>query len=411
MAGGAAKIVLGARSAVFAPIPQGSLGIVIVDEEHDGSYKQDQAPRYHGRDVAVRRAQLEGCPVVLGSATPSLESWYNATERDVYTLHELPHRVPGLRRPTVHVVDFAEERRKRRDRRVHLLGPILEEALRRTLQGGGQALLLLNRRGYANYIACPDHGCGWVMTCDDCDVTVVYHRCAVQRSALEHGRRQRGRERRAPALVVERRPGQPLEPAHREGDVGDLVALDALEDARAFDVARVSKACGEARAVLEVGALEAESLERDEGRGVGRRPDALPEPVAHGEVPDRTPQPLEVRAVQSEVHQLLPAEPQEPATELERRLGEGEDGPGEQLGRLQLVVQERVDQPRAGLGARGRLGRAAAAPGDAQLARTARPLDAARGRVRLPIPGRLRRRELGSQLDGVDQVPAIACPA
>ena len=176
VASGEAKIVLGARSAVFAPIPQGSLGIVIVDEEHDGSYKQDQAPRYHGRDVAVRRAQLEGCPVVLGSATPSLESWYNATERDVYTLHELPRRVPGLRRPTVHVVDFAEERRKRRDRRVHLLGPILEEALRRTLQAGGQALLLLNRRGYANYIACPDHGCGWVMTCDDCDVTVVYHR-------------------------------------------------------------------------------------------------------------------------------------------------------------------------------------------------------------------------------------------
>jgi primosomal protein N' (replication factor Y) len=175
-ADGRAHIVLGARSAVFAPVRTEDLGLVIVDEEHDGSYKQDQAPRYHGRDVAVRRAQLAPCPIVLGSATPSLESWFNATDRGLYQLHRLPERVSGMRLPTVRVVDLAAERRARRDHRVHLLGPVLEDALRRTLDGGGQALLLLNRRGYANYIACPDQVCGWVMNCLHCDVTMVYHK-------------------------------------------------------------------------------------------------------------------------------------------------------------------------------------------------------------------------------------------
>jgi len=190
VADGDASLIIGARSAVFAPIPDGRLALVIVDEEHDGSYKQDSAPRYHGRDVAIRRAQLAGCPVLLGSATPSLESWHNATQREQFALHRLPQRAPGLRTPHVVVVDFAEERRHRRDRRVHLLGPRLEEALRRVLEtpgpdrsvdgadggmGGGQAILLLNRRGYANYIACPDHRCGWTMSCDHCDAAMVCH--------------------------------------------------------------------------------------------------------------------------------------------------------------------------------------------------------------------------------------------
>jgi primosomal protein N' (replication factor Y) len=173
---GTADIVLGARSAVFAPVDDARLGLIIVDEEHDGSYKQDQVPRYHGRDVAVRRAQLAGCPILLGSATPSLESWHNATEHGSYALHRLEGRVPGMRLPTVTVVDFAEQRRQRRDRHVHLLGPVLESALDQTLQADAQALLLLNRRGFANYIACPDQNCGWVLTCDDCDVTMVYHK-------------------------------------------------------------------------------------------------------------------------------------------------------------------------------------------------------------------------------------------
>ncbi|UCD76196.1 MAG: primosomal protein N' [Phycisphaerales bacterium] len=192
-AAGEAGIVLGARSAVFAPIPDGDLGLIVVDEEHDGSYKQDQTPRYHGRDVAIRRAQIADCPIVLGSATPSLESWHNAAEKQTYRLHRLPDRVPGLRLPKVKVVDFVEERRKRTDRRVHLLGPILESAIDRTLQSGGQVLLLLNRRGYANYIACPDQTCGWLMTCDHCDVTVVYHlRLPAAAAPAEPGRQREG---------------------------------------------------------------------------------------------------------------------------------------------------------------------------------------------------------------------------
>lgn len=172
---GMADIVLGARSAVFAPVPDNRLGLIIVDEEHDGSYKQDQVPRYHGRDVAIRRAQLTNCPILLGSATPSLESWYNATERGSSTLHVLRKRAPGMRLPKVTVVDFREQMRQRKDRQVHLLGPVLEDSIARTLEDGGQVLLLLNRRGYASYIACPSSRCGWVLTCDHCDVTTVYH--------------------------------------------------------------------------------------------------------------------------------------------------------------------------------------------------------------------------------------------
>jgi primosomal protein N' (replication factor Y) len=175
VARGEVRLVMGARSAVFAPIPDGALGLVVVDEEHDQSYKQDQMPRYHGRDVAIRRAQLAGCPVVLGSATPSLESWFNATERRASELHVLRSRAPGLRLPKVQVVDFAEERRRFPDRRVHLLGPTLAGAVQETLDGGGQVLVLLNRRGYANYIACSDARCGWMMRCDHCDAGMICH--------------------------------------------------------------------------------------------------------------------------------------------------------------------------------------------------------------------------------------------
>ena len=176
VAGGEATIVLGARSAIFAPVPDGTLGLVIVDEEHDGSYKADQAPRYHGRDVAIRRAQLAGCPVLLGSATPSLESWSNATERRVSRLHRLPERAPGLNVPRVEIVDFNEERRRFRDRRVNVIGPTMRAALEDTLRAGGQAVILLNRRGYANYIACADPTCEWVLGCDQCDAGMICHR-------------------------------------------------------------------------------------------------------------------------------------------------------------------------------------------------------------------------------------------
>jgi primosomal protein N' (replication factor Y) len=176
VAHGSADIVLGARSAIFAPVPDGSLGLVVVDEEHDGSYKADSAPRYHGRDVAIRRAQLAQCPVVLGSGTPSLESWSNAVERRISTLHRLPERAPGLNVPRVQVVDFHRERRQFTDRRVNVVGPTLRAALDRTLSAGGQAVILLNRRGYANYIACADPGCEWVLRCDQCDAGMICHR-------------------------------------------------------------------------------------------------------------------------------------------------------------------------------------------------------------------------------------------
>ncbi len=169
------KIVIGARSAIFAPIPDGELGLIIVDEEHDQSYKQDQAPRYHGRDVAIRRAQLSACPIILGSATPSLESWFNAKKRGVSQLHQLPNRAPGLMTPRVEIVDFRKETVLRRDRRVHLVGPTLEVALRQGFAAGGQAIILLNRRGYANWIACQDQNCGWMMQCAHCEAGMVVH--------------------------------------------------------------------------------------------------------------------------------------------------------------------------------------------------------------------------------------------
>ena len=175
LAEGGADVVVGARSAIFAPIPDGSLGLVVVDEEHEPGYKQDSAPRYHGRDCAIRRAQLAKCPIVLGSATPSLESWMNAVERRISTLHRLTKRAPGLNTPQVAVVDFGEERRMTRDRRVNLIGPTLREAMQKTFDDGGQVLLLLNRRGYANYIACSDPRCDWKFTCTDCDAGMVCH--------------------------------------------------------------------------------------------------------------------------------------------------------------------------------------------------------------------------------------------
>ena len=175
LAEGGADVVVGARSALFAPIPDDSLGLIVVDEEHEPGYKQDSAPRYHGRDAAIRRAQIAKCPVVLGSATPSLESWMNAVERKISTLHRLTKRAPGLNVPKVTVVDFGAERREIRDRRVNLVGPTLRESMEKSLREGGQVLLLLNRRGYANYIACSDPRCEWMLTCTECDAGMVCH--------------------------------------------------------------------------------------------------------------------------------------------------------------------------------------------------------------------------------------------
>ena len=193
-AAGQVRLVVGARSAVFSPL--NNLRLIVVDEEHDGSYKQDQLPRYHARDVAIKRAQFENCAILLGSATPSLESWYNATTpvldgdkrpaKPRYVLHELTVRATGVPMPAVQVVDLREERKLRASgpagwtgSMLHLIGPTLEYAIARTLSNNGQIMLLLNRRGYANYICCPDPKCGFVLQCNHCDATMVYHRSGV----------------------------------------------------------------------------------------------------------------------------------------------------------------------------------------------------------------------------------------
>lgn len=175
-ASGEARVVVGARSAVFAPVEK--VGLIVVDEEHAADYKQDQLPRYHARDVAIKRAQLAGCPVLLCSATPSLESW-NSAVTGRYSMWELDERLGGGRLPTVEIVDMREDRRERarlRDRGLHLLSLRLEMLLRRTLEEGGQTILLMNRRGFAHHVMCPDPICGWILECDQCDARLVYHK-------------------------------------------------------------------------------------------------------------------------------------------------------------------------------------------------------------------------------------------
>jgi primosomal protein N' (replication factor Y) len=185
IAAGGADVVVGARSAVFAPMPD--LGIIVVDEEHEASYKQDQAPRYQARDVAIKRGQLEGVPVLLGSATPSLESWHRvsgyqlsvASEKPAagaYHLLTLPHRVRGLAMPAIELIDMKLERRIGHRPGVHLLSQRLEHLLKTTVESSRQAILLLNRRGYANFISCPS--CQHLVQCKYCDVTMTYHRSA-----------------------------------------------------------------------------------------------------------------------------------------------------------------------------------------------------------------------------------------
>lgn len=173
-AGGTARLVVGARSAIFAPIKD--LGVIVVDEEQDTSYKQDQLPRYHARDVAIKRAQLEGCPVVLGSATPALESYHNALGGS-YSLWRLTERVGGGKLPKVVIVDLNEERRRLGVRgRNRSIGPRLEKAAAACFSRGGQAIFLINRRGFASFVACANATCAWVQRCERCDVSMVVHR-------------------------------------------------------------------------------------------------------------------------------------------------------------------------------------------------------------------------------------------
>jgi len=166
---GRARIVIGARSAIFAPVDP--LGLIIVDEEHEQTYKQEEAPRYHARDVAVMRGQMENAVVVLGSATPSMESFYNC-KRGKFTLLELPERVDDQKMPQVRVVDMRQAMRDGKG--PPLFSPQLKEAITQRLERGEQTILFLNRRGYSTSLLCPK--CGYVAECPNCSVSLTYHR-------------------------------------------------------------------------------------------------------------------------------------------------------------------------------------------------------------------------------------------
>jgi primosomal protein N' (replication factor Y) len=166
---GRARIVIGARSAIFAPVEP--LGLIIVDEEHEHTYKQEEAPRYHARDVAIMRGQMENAVVVLGSATPSLESYYNC-KKGKYALLELPERVDDQKMPHVRVVDMRQAARG--DKGIPIFSPQLKEAIHQRLEKHEQTILFLNRRGYSTALQCPK--CGYVANCPNCSLALTYHR-------------------------------------------------------------------------------------------------------------------------------------------------------------------------------------------------------------------------------------------
>jgi primosomal protein N' (replication factor Y) len=169
---GRARIVIGARSAIFAPVEP--LGLIIVDEEHEHSYKQEEAPRYHARDVAIMRGQMENAVVVLGSATPSLESYYNC-KKGKYALLELPERVDDQKMPHVRVVDMRQAASHQRGKEgIPIFSPQLKEAITQRLEKHEQTILFLNRRGYSTSLQCPK--CGRVMQCPNCSLPLTYHR-------------------------------------------------------------------------------------------------------------------------------------------------------------------------------------------------------------------------------------------
>jgi primosomal protein N' (replication factor Y) len=166
---GRARIAIGARSAIFAPVDP--LGLLIVDEEHEHTYKQEEAPRYHARDVAIMRGRMESAVVVLGSATPSLESYYNC-KTGKYTLLELPERVDDRKMPHVRVVDMRQAARG--EKGIPIFSPQLKEAITQRLEKHEQTILFLNRRGYSTALQCPK--CGFVAQCPNCSLALTYHR-------------------------------------------------------------------------------------------------------------------------------------------------------------------------------------------------------------------------------------------
>lgn len=168
IAAGDVDVVVGARSAIFAPTPR--LGLIVIDEEHDSSFKQDTVPRYHARDVARHRAEHEKIPVILGSATPALETWYEVQAGN-FSLISLPERVSNQVLPEVLLVDLRDARRASGAQGA--ISRPLHEAMKEALADGGQIILLMNRRGFSTNIQCP--ACGHAVLCPDCDVALTSH--------------------------------------------------------------------------------------------------------------------------------------------------------------------------------------------------------------------------------------------
>jgi primosomal protein N' (replication factor Y) len=176
---GEAQIVVGTRSAIFAPVPK--LGLILVDEEHDQSYKQEETPRYNARDVAVMRAKLEGAVVVLGSATPSLESWQNSAQNK-YERIEMRDRVMNRPLPEVELVDMRREFQE--TGKEQLFSRSLVEQTQAALDRGEQVLILLNRRGYSFAVMC--RACGAKLECENCAIALTHHKPTVDESGLAH---------------------------------------------------------------------------------------------------------------------------------------------------------------------------------------------------------------------------------
>ncbi len=165
---GEADIVIGPRSAIFAPVQK--LGILIIDEEHSDSYKSETAPRYHAREVAQKRSELANCPIILGSATPSLESFHRA-QNGSYQLLSLPDRIFNRKMPDVHIVDMRSELKKGNRT---IFSDLLRDSMETKLGRQEQIILFLNRRGHSTYVFC--RNCGYVERCDNCSISLTYHR-------------------------------------------------------------------------------------------------------------------------------------------------------------------------------------------------------------------------------------------
>lgn len=165
---GLAKIIIGARSAIFAPCKD--IGLIIIDEEHEGSYKQDKNPRYNAKTLSIKRAELSNCPVILGSATPSIESYFEAKNNKNWFLVDMPERVENKVLPKVRLVDMREEYLRGNK---GIFSRYLQNAMQERLNKKEQTIIFINRRGFSTFVMCRD--CGHAVRCTDCSVSMVYH--------------------------------------------------------------------------------------------------------------------------------------------------------------------------------------------------------------------------------------------